>query len=315
MISKPVFRLVVGVCFAVYYSALALADTEERQQTTTEPLLSYLKYAEFAAAAYNSLDAFKRISEQNSFTFTYTSANTTDKVRYFIATNDDEKTHIIAVRGTSNVENAIVDIDYVLVPDKILGIELHKGFAQSAQNIYQELKTKLNKDYTIHITGHSLGGAVAVILAMYLDKQGFATGNIVTFGQPKLTNRTGANAFRHLKVVRINNLKDIVPTVPPFDASQIMNLKFDIFWHLGKEYLLLSDDYYSILDGLDSLLRGADFLSQTPTTENITAHKIDTYIQLLQSLIKHGKVIPFNKRDEYLQPIKPETITPGALGT
>ena len=94
-----------------------------------------------------------------------------------------------------------------------------------------------------------------------------------------------------------------------------MNFKLDIFWHLGKEYVLLSDHYYSVLDGLDSLLRGADFLSQKPTTENITAHQIDTYIQRLENLINQGKEIPFNKRDEYLQPTKPDTINPDTQKT
>jgi hypothetical protein len=312
---NPMIRIVVLVCLAINSGSLAIAQTEVPPQTATEPLLSYLKYAEFAAAAYKSVDDFTRIGEEYKFEFTHTGANTADKVRYFIATNDDDKSQIIAVRGTSNVENAMVDIDYVLIPDETLGIELHKGFAQSSQNIYQELKTKLNKDYTIHITGHSLGGAVAVILAMYLDKQGFTMGDIVTFGQPKLTNRTGAKTFQHLNVVRVNNLMDMVPTVPPFDASQIMNFKLDIFWHLGKEYVLLSDHYYSVLDGLDSLLRGADFLSQTPTAENITAHQIDTYIQRLENLINQGKEIPFNKRDEYLQPTKPDTINPDTQKT
>jgi hypothetical protein len=53
---------------------------------------------------------------------------------------------------------------------------------------------------------------------------------------------------------------------------------------------------------MDSLLRGTDFLSKAPTAENISAHKIDTYIALLKSLITKGEKIPYNKRDEYVKP-------------
>jgi hypothetical protein len=305
MLHNHLFRCLAVVFFALYGSSFTIAQTSEPQPTGHEPFTSFLKYARFAAASYENIDSFKRICQQYEFEFTATGANTTDKVRYFIATNDADKTHVIAVRGTSNVENTIVDIDYVLTADELLGIELHKGFAQSTQNIYPELKAKLHKDYTIHITGHSLGGAVAVILGMYLDKQGYTTGDIVTFGQPKLTNRTGVNTFQHLNIIRVDNLMDMVPTVPPFDASQIMNFKFDIFWHLGKEYVLLSGDYYSILEGMDSLLRGTDFLSQTPTVENIDAHRMDAYIKNLNNLLNNGTQIPYDKRDEYIKPHRP----------
>ena len=292
----------VILCCVLFPSSLVLAQATEIQQSPNATFSAWLKYATFAAAAYENVDSFKRTSETYHYQFTDTGANIADKVRYFIATNDEDKSQLIAVRGTSNVENAVVDIDYVLTPDKILEINLHKGFAQSSQNIYQELKAKLHKDYTIHLTGHSLGGAVALILGMYLDKQGYAVGEIVTFGQPKVTNRTGAKRYAHLHITRINTAHDMVPLMPPFDASQILSFKFDIFWHIGKEYVLLSDEYYSILEDLDSLHRGADFLSKTPTEENISAHKIDTYIERLKSLSENAVRIPYNQRDKYLKP-------------
>lgn len=271
---------------------------------------SLVKYAEFAAATYDDVAGFKRTCDIYHFTFRDTGANITDKVRYFIATNDELKTQLIAVRGTSNVENAVVDVDYVLTLDETLGIELHKGFAQSSRSIYQELTSKLRKDYTIHLTGHSLGGAVAVILGMYLDKQGYKTGEIVTFGQPKVTNRSGAKRYGHLNITRVNNAEDAVPLMPPFDVSQILNFKFDIFWHLGKEYVLLSEEYYSVLEGMDSLLRGADFLSKAPTAENLNAHRIDIYVKRLKSLAGNAIQIPYDKRDEYLKP-EPATVPSG----
>ena len=294
-------RCTVAV-YAVFSAAAVFAESVPRQQSDSaaEPFTAFLRYAEFAAAAYGDVDGFKRVCESHNFEFTNTGANISDKVRYFIATNDRNKSHIVAVRGTANMENALLDIEFELTPDKVLGIELHKGFADSSQNLYGELASQLHKNYTVHLTGHSLGGAVAVVLGMYLDKHGYSVGDIVTFGQPKVTNRSGAKTFEHLHILRVNTVADMVPMVPPFDASQIMSFKFDIFWHLGKEYVLLSDKYYALLDGLDSLLRGADFLSQKPTADNIAAHQMETYLKLIKNLAKSATEIPYDKRDEYI---------------
>ena len=78
-------------------------------------------------------------------------------------------------------------------------IRLHQGFAQAAESLYLAIRPHLNKNYKITTTGHSLGGAVALILAMYLDKDHYLLDKVVTFGQPKVTNVTGAQHYRHLK--------------------------------------------------------------------------------------------------------------------
>lgn len=299
--ASSILIIVLGV---LLLDQLAIA---EQAQTTQESLhksllTNFVKFAELAAAAYSNIDTIKRSCSAHGYVFSDSGANLEDQVRYFIAENSATKTQVIAVRGTANVENALVDMDYELIEDSHLGIKLHKGFAQSSRNIYKMVKTKLNKDYSIDITGHSLGGAIAAILAMYLDQDGYKIHSVVTFGQPKVTDRYGAKKFQHLNVLHVSNLNDIIPTLPPFDATQIMNLKVDLFWPLGKEYVLLSDTYFSELEGLDSLLRGISFFNKTPGEENITAHKIDTYLLRLKSLQKRGMEIPFDQRDKVLHP-------------
>ncbi|MFP3874296.1 MAG: lipase family protein [Thiohalophilus sp.] len=63
----------------------------------------------------------------------------------------------------------MLDMDIKLVTDPRTGIRLHQGYSQTAKQIYRQLKSRLNPDYAIRATGHSLGGAVA--LAVYLDLQ------------------------------------------------------------------------------------------------------------------------------------------------
>ena len=302
--SARIFKRIL--LFSIFcYGAYVGVVFAEPPSTTAQTFTHILKHAAFAAASYENAETFKEACRGQKLEFLHSGAHLQDKVRFFIAVNERDKSQLITIRGTSNMENAVVDIDYVLTTDKLTGIELHTGFSQAARNIYREIQAKLRKDYTVNITGHSLGGAVAVILAMYLDKDGYTVGDVVTFGQPKVTNQTGAKRFEHLDVLRVNTADDMVPLVPPFDASQILNFKFDIFWHIGKEYILLSDQYYSVLEGMDSLMRGTDFLIKAPSEENIIAHRMDTYLKRLESLQKNAIEIPFEKKDQYLTPPTP----------
>ena len=313
LIIRAFLGIVLCAQFSVHYAfaeqtAAPKTPIQSQEQAVKTLFTDFIKYAKFAQASYSDVDDMKRTCASYDYVFKDSGANINDKVRYFIATNPVTKTHIISVRGTANMENTILDLDYELTEDKTLGIAIHKGFAQSAHNIYKMLKNSLHKDYAIDITGHSLGGAVAVILAMVLDKHGYKIHQVVTFGQPKVTDRLGAQKYQHLNVVHINNLDDIIPTLPPFDASEILSLKINVFWPLGKEYVLLSDNYFSLLQGLDSVLRGIDFLNKKPGEENISAHQIDTYLQRLKSLRDGGIEIPFEQRDKYLKRENPSSV-------
>lgn len=272
-------------------------NSTENQQLTADNFSNVLKYAEFSNAAYFDMDHVKSVCAQYGYKFVYSNANLEEKVKYYIATNHKTKTQLIVARGTTNVNNLLVNMKFMLRRDEDIQIKLHSGFAAAARYVFDDIKPRLKKDYTVYTTGHSLGGAVALILAMHLERHGFKIGNIVTFGQPKVTNPSGAKSFQHLDVTRIATELDVVPIVPPLDTSQIYKFKVDIFWPLGKEIVLLDDGYYSTLEGMDSLLRGIKFLNVKPTEANINAHKMDTYLDLLKKIVKHPRNIPFDQYD------------------
>jgi len=196
------------------------------------------KFAEFAAASYQPPAEIAILCKQKGFTLDQYNSIADIKISYFLATDRLNKTQIISVRGTSNIENALVDIALKLVLDKHTGIQLHHGFSVAAEAIYAEIQPKLKADYTISTTGHSLGGAVALILAMHLDIDQFKTGQIVTFGQPKVTSIAG-NKFQHLKINRVVTPEDLVPD--PVDLNNI-----GIYWHAGREIILLDGNHYAL---------------------------------------------------------------------
>ncbi|KZL76055.1 triacylglycerol lipase [Colletotrichum tofieldiae] len=125
-----------------------------------------------------------------------------------------EKAIIVAFRGTYSISNTIIDLstipqEYVPYPSPDDGGEapkepkhkckdctVHMGFLASwrqARNLVVPEVKKLREqypDYPIHLVGHSLGGAVAMLASLEL-KVSLGWGNIVvtTFGEPKVGNQ------------------------------------------------------------------------------------------------------------------------------
>ncbi|MCQ9122399.1 hypothetical protein BKG95_07390 [Rodentibacter pneumotropicus] len=135
----------------------------------------------------------------------------------------DDKRAVIAVRGTYEFwhDGVIIDGDAEQIkPDLDFSIkgEFHKGFYTQAKAIIKngrfENFLELVKGKELYLTGHSLGGAVATILAAYLYEKGL-TPLLYTYGSPRVGNvhfaNYYANRFTHFRHV---NGGDIVPAVP-----------------------------------------------------------------------------------------------------
>jgi len=211
------------------------------------------------------------------------------QVSYFLVQKDEVQT--IAIRGTSNVENVILDLNLALQPDPKLNILLHQGFAAAARAVFEDVKPFLVANKTVQTTGHSLGGAVAVILAMYLTQDAYPLERVISFGQPKVTNVAGANKFDSLPLIRVVTPLDIVPLVPPLSPLQIQDL--DIYWHMGEEVILMGNKAYAQTNGLKSMLRATKFTSALPNESNVLAHQMSTYNHLIDGLLLGAKEVPY----------------------
>ena len=278
------------IFLAVFFTAGNAYSSDAAQQDPVN-FLEIRKFAGIASAAYLTETKVRELGSLESFTLSRYGNIPEVLVSYFLLTDDNAKTQLIAVRGTSNVENAIVDVAFKLTPDEHSGIYLHNGFSYAARAIYAEITPQLKTGYTINTTGHSLGGAVALILGMYLDTDNYTVGKIITFGQPKVTNISGANKFQHLNLTRVVTPRDVVPLVPPFDIIDISSP--DIYWHSGTEVILLADDTYAILEGMDSMLRATRFTQETLDENNLKNHQMSLYIAMLDKKLSTARVVPF----------------------
>ena len=247
------------------------------------------QHAELSNGTYLDDEALRKTLEKSQRTLVHQATFTNSQVSFFLSTNDDIQT--IAIRGTANLENVMLNLNLALQTDATLDISLHQGFASAARAVYQEVQPYLVDGKPITTTGHSLGGAIAVILAMYLEQDGYNLQQVITFGQPKVTNVTGAKKFIALPLLRVVTPEDIVPLVPPISPLQITNL--DIFWHMGDEVILQGNNQFALTTGIKSMLRATKFGSSIPSEKNLIAHKMVTYLAKLNELQQEPKEVTY----------------------
>ncbi|NDV93109.1 lipase [Alteromonas sp. 345S023] len=117
-------------------------------------------------------------------------------------------------------------------------------------------------------TGHSSGGAVAVLMADYFErKHTKAVKRVVTFGQPAVGSRSWyKNYCLHRKTYRICCDLDIVTFMPPFPFY---------FWHVGKMLWLHDDQIYENTPTHERFLKSLHSWLLRP----ITYHYMRKYIR------------------------------------
>lgn len=131
---------------------------------------------------------------------------------------------IVAFRGSSDAKNWIDDFDatHVSYP-RCSGCSIHKGFYQGYSTVSPNVKAQITtvvskyRNAPIYITGHSLGGALAVVAALDIHSTFGNVEKLYTYGQPRVGNAAFANyaASQISDSFRVIHYADIVPHVPP----------------------------------------------------------------------------------------------------
>ena len=163
---------------------------------------------------------------------------------------------ILVFRGTSNLKNVRTDIDMRFWKDDGLtdhwgiDINLHRGFKDAAMWILEDIEDNYKLEKTVYLTGHSLGGAIAQIMGLWLDARGYNV-QIYTFGSPKVSTTFFGSKPSHYRVALRN---DPVPFVPmfPFLHSGISIDPETLDWMEGGE---TDRDSFTEIDGRDHSIR------------------------------------------------------------
>lgn len=149
---------------------------------------------------------------------------------------------------------------------------VHSGFLQSWLNTREVvlkhviMAKKMYSDYTIHLVGHSLGGAVAALAGLELETKGYSP-IVTTFGEPRIGNshlRDYLDTMFSLekpddkqRYRRVTHIDDPVPLLPLTEWGYRMHAG-EVY--IGKKHLPPSVETLRICQGDEdtSCIAGAE---------------------------------------------------------
>ena len=133
---------------------------------------------------------------------------------------------VFAFRGTDEPKDAIRDVRILPLWTRELGW-CPAGFLKAGKRLVNKVTSVcLEKDVdpkSLELTGHSLGGAVALIVGALMVRDEIIPKQIVTFGAPKCGR---LKILDGVPVTMYRHGKDIVPLVPPFMRRHCKMLEF-----------------------------------------------------------------------------------------
>ena len=218
---------------------------------------------------------------------------------------------VVAFRGTESPESldGLKDIlltdamNLLVVPEGRLGHDLasagvgarfHKGFVDAIAAVWEPLSAAIEQELAkaerpVWLTGHSLGGALALFAGWLLKRRFVAVHEIATFGAPMIGNHAACQAFNREfagRIQRFVNGRDPVPKLPSF------SLVANEFAHVESERLLGREPMTGLADMLGSLASTAanGLLAGTiidevwkSVSDQVAAHYLGRYRDLLGS--------------------------------
>jgi triacylglycerol lipase len=166
--------------------------------------------------------------------------------------DSDQNTLVLALRGTQTASDFFED-SQITQNSFQFGGNVHQGFLNVYNSIKDQITTALKTftGTTLIITGHSLGSAVAVLMAMNIFYT-FPNLNIalITFACPRIGDLAFAtNTDKNIPLhFTFRNESDIVPNLPPAVSMNLKNPSTPLnYYHCGLP-IVFNDNWFSVLN-------------------------------------------------------------------
>ena len=173
--------------------------------------------------------------------------------RVLLGFNTQHQSIFVGFRGSSNIQNWIDNVKFSqITPYSNPQIAVENGF----YGLYSDLKedisatTKmLSEKYatnSIIVTGHSLGAALATIMAfdlLYVEKSELHP-ILITFGSPRVGNKYFATTMNDFDIYsnRITHYYDIVPHVPQ-EFMKYSHISHEVWYNEpNTKYVICNDE-------------------------------------------------------------------------
>ncbi|MFI9048442.1 lipase family protein [Streptomyces sp. NPDC053427] len=162
---------------------------------------------------------------------------------------------------------------------------MHYGFGEALDSIWPQVHEAVaefhDNGQTIWFTGHSLGGALAMLAGarLHFEEPHLTADGIYTFGQPRTCDRRLAQEFNAAfadRMYRFVNNNDVVPQLPPepvfhhVDALRYIDSK-------GKLH-----EAMPVIGGLLDRAKGRTADVFAPASDGVRDHFINNYVDALE---------------------------------
>eukprot|EP00608_Synchroma_pusillum_P010656 CAMPEP_0198428638 /NCGR_PEP_ID=MMETSP1452-20131203/6683_1 /TAXON_ID=1181717 /ORGANISM="Synchroma pusillum, Strain CCMP3072" /LENGTH=272 /DNA_ID=CAMNT_0044149035 /DNA_START=75 /DNA_END=893 /DNA_ORIENTATION=+ len=218
-------------CFALAATAWSARAFEYEEALVGRDLsgIAYCDRDDYDSRSYTGLTAGFIVDE--------VLFNVLTDVQGFVGYLPYRETIYVVIRGSESLRNWIANLDFEFrdLDSTCDDCQVHEGFSRAAYLVSDDAinsVASLKESYPgakIVATGHSLGGAVAHLLALILRTY-YDDVELYTFGSPRVVNEEFAdvnNALLGDKSFRVVHNTDVVPHMPP---------EFFGYHHIATEY-------------------------------------------------------------------------------
>lgn len=172
-----------------------------------------------------------------------------------------------------------------------VGARFHRGFMQSLAEVWDPLVAAVQaaqdaSERPLWVTGHSLGGALALLAAWRFQRRFIPVHEVVTFGAPMVGNAPAATAFEQDfagRIFRYVDIEDPVPLLPT------MSLVANAYAHCRDEIRLQGPDPSAFAQAMGRL--GSRALEGV-----LTASLIDEVWHLIQRRVDAHLIPNYQRR-------------------
>jgi len=153
----------------------------------------------------------------------------------FLAKRSSDGMAVLAFRGTEkdDPKDVLTDIDIRFFRNENK-IRSHQGFYSAYQAVSSDVKGAVDQlpNFALYVTGHSLGGALALMATRVLNSDNLAA--CYTFGSPKVGNEEFDDEIKP-PIYRVVHAYDPVPFGPPTLLFDLLALLLP--WRRASEFI------------------------------------------------------------------------------